>query len=110
MSDLNAVNILVTVDENYLPYLNTMLSTLVRFNPGCVFDVYLLHTSIGQSALEPTEKVLGNAGRLIPIEVHDRRLEDAPTTSRYPKEYTIVFLLPGICRTHWTVSCILIPI
>lgn len=86
MSDLNAVNILVTVDENYLPYLNTMLSTLVRFNPGCVFDVYLLHTSIGQSALEPTEKVLGNAGRLIPIEVHDRRLEDAPTTSRYPKE------------------------
>lgn len=86
MSDLNVVNILVTVDKNYLPYLNTMLSTLVRFNHGCVFDVYLLHASIEQGALEPSERVLGNAGRLIPIEVCDWRLEDAPTTSRYPKE------------------------
>ena len=86
MSDLNAINILVTLDENYLPYLNVMLSTLLRFNPDCTFDVYLLHTSIGRSAMEPTERVLGNAGRLIPIKVHDLGLEDAPTTSRYPKE------------------------
>ncbi len=86
MSALNTVNILVTLDENYLPHLNVMLSTLIRFNPDCVFDIYLLHTSIGQDALKPTEAVLGNAGRLIPVQAHDLELEHAPTTPRYPKE------------------------
>ncbi len=86
MSALNKVNILVTLDENYLPHLNVMLSTLIRFNPDCVFDIYLLHTSIGQDALKPTEAVLGNAGRLISIQAQDLELGNAPTTSRYPKE------------------------
>jgi len=85
-SALNTVNILVTLDENYLPHLNVMLSTLTRFNPDCVFDIYLLHTSIGQDALKPTEEILGNAGCLISIQANDLKLEYAPTTSRYPKE------------------------
>ncbi len=82
MSALNTVNILVTPDENYLPHLNVMLSTLIRFNPDCVFDIYLLHTSIGRDALKPTEAILGNAGRLIPMRAHDLELDQAPTTSR----------------------------
>jgi len=36
--------------------------------------------------LIPTEAILGNTGRLILIQVHDLKLEHAPTTSRYPKE------------------------
>ncbi len=83
---LKAVNILVTLDKNYLPHLNVMLSTLTRFNPDCVFNIYLLHASIGADMLIPTEKVLGNAGRLIPIPAHDLELDHAPITARYPKE------------------------
>lgn len=52
------INILVTLDENYIPQLNVMLSTLVRFNPGCTFDVYLLHSSIHREMLESTQNVL----------------------------------------------------
>ncbi len=86
MSALKTVNILVTLDEYYLPHLNVMLSTLIRFNHDCVFDIYLLHTSIGQDALRPTEAILENVGQLIPIQAHDLKLDHAPTTSRYPKE------------------------
>ena len=80
------VNILVTLNENYIPQLNIMLSTLLRFNPDCDFDVYLLHTSIRKESLASTEKLLESRGRLIPIEASDMPLSDAPTTSRYPKE------------------------
>ena len=63
-----------------------MLSTLLRFNPDCDFDVYLLHTSIRKESLTSTEKLLESRSRLIPIEASDMPLSDAPTTSRYPKE------------------------
>lgn len=85
-ADAKPVNILVTLDENYLPYLNVMLSSLLRFNPDCVFDVYLLHAHIPESALPPTRSVLEGHGRLIPIQVRDLDLENAPTTARYPQE------------------------
>lgn len=84
--DGKTMNILVTLDENYIPRLNVMLFTLLRSNPGYSFDVYLLHSGIRESALRSTEEVLGGAGRLIPTEASGLALEDAPTTSRYPKE------------------------
>lgn len=80
------INILVTLDENYIPYLNVMLSTLVHFNPGCTFDVYLLHSSIRQEMLKSTQNILQGTGRLIPVKVNDLLLAEAPTSSRYPKE------------------------
>jgi len=80
------INILVTLDEAYIPYLNVMLTSLLRSNPSCRFDVYLLHTAIRQEALGRTEKLLGRAGRLIPIQAEDVGLENAPTTDRYPRE------------------------
>ena len=80
------LNILVTLDENYLAQLNVMLYSLIRSNPDCTLNVYLLHTAIPDSALLPTEKVLSNHGKLFPVKVHDLDLDRAPTTSRYPKE------------------------
>lgn len=80
------INILVTLNENYISYLNVMLSTLLRFNSNCYFDVYLLHTSIRKNTLKRTEEVLGQSGRLYPIQIRDLDLENAPMTARYPKE------------------------
>ncbi len=64
MSPLKEINILVTLDENYLPHLNVMLSSLIRFNPDCVFNIYLLHTSIGADMLVPTETIYNMTERL----------------------------------------------
>lgn len=80
------INILVTLDENYIPYLNVMLSSLLYSNPEEYFDIYLLHSCVRQQALEDTNRIIGNRGKLTAIQVSDARLENAPTSSRYPYE------------------------
>ena len=83
---LKHINILVTLDENYIPYCNVMLSSLLNSNPGYQFTVYLLHTRIPEAALAKTQQILYTSGKLVPIQVKDIGLENAPTTSRYPQE------------------------
>lgn len=80
------INILVTLDENYLPYLNTMLFSLLHSNSEHTFTVYLLHSSIPEQALGRTKEILGTAGELISVPAKEIGLENAPTTSRYPQE------------------------
>lgn len=80
------VNILVTTDGNYIPHLNVMLASLLRSNPNCCFEIYLLHTSLRRQQLEDTGRLLGTWGKLHLISVDDTMLRNAPTTSRYPKE------------------------
>lgn len=80
------LNILVTIDKNYVPYLNVMLASLLHSNPDCYFDVYLLHSSIPDSAMNKTRNILGNSGSLIMVRAKNIGLENAPTTARYPQE------------------------
>lgn len=86
MTEKTNINVLVTLDENYLPHLNVMLFSLLHSNPDCNFDVYLLHSAIGEEALTQTRSLLAPAGRLISVPVTDMGLDDAPTTARYPQE------------------------
>lgn len=44
------MNLLVTLNANYIPYSNVMLSSLIHSNPDCFFDVYLLPYSIHAAA------------------------------------------------------------
>lgn len=83
---MDEINILVTLDRNYIPYLNVMLSSLLHSNPDCSFDVYLLHSSLTEADTVSTVRALGNADKLILVNADEVRLEGAPTTSRYPKE------------------------
>lgn len=80
------INILVTLDVNYIPYLNVMLESLIHSNPDCYFDVYLLHSSINERDTINTSNLLGTSGKLIMVKACDIGLKDAPTTSRYPQE------------------------
>ena len=80
------INLLVTLDANYIPHLNVMLSSTLHSNPNVFFDVYLLHSSLNKRDTISTQKVLGNSGKLIMINADEVGLEDAPTTARYPKE------------------------
>lgn len=80
------MNILVTLNEAYIPCLNVMLTSLLQSNPDAGFDVYLLHTDIREQALRDTRALLAGRGALLPIPADPSRLQDAPTTSRYPRE------------------------
>ena len=85
-TDEKPINVLVTVDENYLPHLNVMLSSLLFSNPHCLFHVYLLQSAVADCRLEETRRILGSRGSLFSVKVDDRKLADAPTTDRYPRE------------------------
>lgn len=80
------LNLLVTLDENYIPYLNVMLYSLLQRNPQERFRVYLLHTNIPETALTRTRQLLGEQNPLIPVRAEGIGLDGAPTTPRYPKE------------------------
>lgn len=80
------INILVTLDENYVQYLNVMLSSLLHSNKDCYFDVYLLHSGIRNEVMDKTRDILEGSGRLIMVKADDITLENAPTTARYPRE------------------------
>lgn len=80
------INILVTLDENYVPYLNIMLSSMLHSNRDCFFDVYLLHSAIPEDKVLRTKEILGESGKLIMVKAKDIGLGNAPTTSRYPEE------------------------
>lgn len=83
---MDRINILVTLDENYLPQLNVMLFSLIESNPESFFDVYLLHSHVREEAVSATRRILGGNGRLIMTKAENIGLENAPTTSRYPAE------------------------
>lgn len=80
------MNLLVTLNEAYVPYLNTLLISIIRNNSSCQFTVYLLHTSVSQTAVVQTKKILGEHGNLIMIEATDHGLDNAPTTEQFPRE------------------------
>lgn len=80
------VNILVTLDRNYVPYLNVMLFSLMHSNPDEYFRVFLLNNKIEKSDVESSEKILGGSGTLELVKINETELDAAPTTDRYPKE------------------------
>lgn len=83
----STMDILVTLDENYLPPLQVMLTSLHINNPEASCRIYLLHRGIGQSKLESLGKGLGKMGyNLCPILVDEKLFEKAPATAQYPQE------------------------
>ena len=78
--------ILATLDKNYIPYFNVMLSSLLYSNPEEYFNIYIQHTTHEDRDLEESRKLLGERGEIFPVAVCEDSLESAPTTDRYPKE------------------------
>lgn len=81
------MNILVTLDRGYLSPLKVMLTSLLDTNPGTDIHLYILHSSLTEADLAENSG-LEDSGRfqVTGILVEDSRLDDAPTTDRYPKE------------------------
>lgn len=84
---MGPISILVSLDQNYLPQLQVLLTSLAQNNPGERFELYLLHSGIPQRALTPVARqclALGNS--FYPILVEEQLFSEAPTTKQYPKE------------------------
>lgn len=81
------MNLLVTLDENYLSPLRVMLHSLFTNNKWAHVHVYLMHSSIGPQKLEELQKFIKSyKSTLTIIRVGEELFEDAPQRLHITKE------------------------
>lgn len=92
------MNILITIDENYLPPCKVMLHSLFASDPALRdVSVYLLHSNVPAEKLDELRQCCACYGAsLHPIAVDPTLFAAAPTSSRYPKEMYYRLLSPLI--------------
>lgn len=79
------MNILVTLDRNYLQPLRVMLGSLYLNNPGQVFDVYLVGDGLTAEDLAGLEALCAPCGALHPVEVPAELFAGAPVVRYYSR-------------------------
>ena len=81
------MNLLVTLDSNYVGPLTVLLKSVMITNPETDFDIYVAHSSLTK---EDFEKIKGATDpertRIHPITVSAESLEKAPVLKRISKE------------------------
>ena len=72
------MNILVTLDRNYLPPLRVMLGSLLRNDPAETFDIYTIGDGLLPEDWAGLEALCAGRGRIHPVEVPADLFADAP--------------------------------
>lgn len=81
------INLLLTLDKNYINPLCAMLSSLTKSNGGESFAVYVAHSSLDESDFDKIKSaVAGFDFTVKPIRLDDDLFADAPTKKRISKE------------------------
>ena len=81
------MNIVVSINANYIPPLCVMLRSLLDSNPGRKVDLYLIHSSLtGADVALVTRRVPDSRLRVTPVPVPADFLDDAPVLFHFPKE------------------------
>ena len=84
---MEPILLLTTLDQNYLPQLQVLLTSLSLNNPGEIFSLHLLHSSIPEKALSAVRRQCEEYGySFSPVRVDDALFQGAPVTRQYPKE------------------------
>lgn len=80
------MNILVTVDSNYVPPLKVMLTSFFRFHDN-ENRIYLLYSNVKETELnELRELIEKNGSRFLPVRVEESILSDVPVIRYFTKE------------------------
>ena len=79
------MNILVTLDRNYLPPLRVMLGSMYLNDPGETFDVYLIGDGLTAEDLAGLERLCGTRGALHPVTVPEDLFAAAPVVRYYSR-------------------------
>lgn len=81
------MNILVTLNSNYLWPLKVMLKSMFYNNPDERFVIYLIHSSINDAELDELDRFISLHGNgFESIRIGDDMFQDAPTLLHYTKE------------------------
>ena len=80
------INILVTLDSNYILPLKILLTSLFLNNPGETFSIFLLHSSLDENEIADLSAFSRSFGQsLIPIRIGESDFADAPVVLHYTK-------------------------
>lgn len=94
---MDDIKLLVTLDDNYVPPLQVLLTSLHTSNPGERFTLYLMHSSLSAEALTEVEALCERYGiGLRPVAVGSGLFENAPVTKQYPQEMYYRLLTPQL--------------
>lgn len=81
------MNILVTLDANYMRPLKVMLKSMFLNNPNESFSIYLMHSSLTENEVDTlTDFVNDDGHELYEIKITDDYFQDAPVVKHYTKE------------------------
>jgi len=81
------MNLLVTLDSNYIRPLKVMLASLFMNNPAEEFHIYLMHSSIRDDEIADIERFTGSYGQILHvIKMDNRHFQNAPVIFHYTKE------------------------
>ena len=91
------MEILVTLNESYLPPLQVMLTSLHLAHPGQPITLHLMHSGIPEESLEAVGSQCGLYGiRFSPIRVDEDLFEGAPVSAQYPRQMYYRLLAPQL--------------
>lgn len=81
------MNILVTLNSNYIPPLKIMLKSMFINNPKVTFTVYLMHSSITDHEIDDLKSYIEmHKSKLEVLFINEDDFTDAPAHSYYTKE------------------------
>lgn len=79
INNLSKINLLVTIDENYLSALSTMLSTYTLHHRNTETDVYVMHSSLSEADFDFLQgSVPDEFIKIKSIKITDRYFGDIP--------------------------------
>lgn len=94
------IQILTTMNENYLPRLQVLLTSIRINQPDEEMDIWLMHSGIPMEALDPVARQCRHFGYdFHPVLIDGSAFARAPVSRQYPREmyYRLLapFFLPG---------------
>lgn len=82
-----AINLLVTLDENYIKWMKVLMTSIYINNPEETFNIYLIHRGISDEKLKDLKNDLAKFSyEFFPIKAGSEIFSSARVTDRYPKE------------------------
>ena len=94
---MDAIRLLFALDENYLPQLRVLLTSIAVNNPGECFALYVMPSGLPEGGLERLAGWSAKRGwAFSPVTVDEALFEGAPVTSTYPQEMYYRLLAGGL--------------
>ena len=105
------MNILVTLDSNYVFPLTVLLKSLTITNPNNKFDLFVAHSSLTENDFKQIQKSIDPLRTKVhPVKISPEILADAPVPKRITKETYYRLLMMDYLLKILTEFFILTPI